>query len=83
MEPQSGQLLQALYPATGPSGPVQRTLEYSDWRPVDGLKLAFKRVVRENGKVVATDEIKSLQLNPPVDPEMFGKPATPAAAPQK
>jgi len=76
LDPQTGRLLRASYQAMGSHGPAQRTVDFSDWRAVDGLTLAFKRVVTENGQPAATEEIKTYQINPPVDAKMFEKPAS-------
>jgi hypothetical protein len=76
LDPQTGRLLRASYQSAGGQGPVQRTLDFSDWRPVDGLTLAFKRVIMDNGQPAATEQIKSFQINPPVDPKLFEKPAS-------
>jgi zinc protease len=82
LDPQSGRLLQVSYQDTGQRGPVQRVIEYSDWRPVDGLSVPFKRTITDNGEVVSTDQIESFQINPPLDPKLFEKPPA-AAAPTK
>jgi zinc protease len=74
-DPQSGRLLRSTYEAVGNAGPTERTVEYSDWRPVDGLTLPFKRNVSDGGQPVATDETRGVQLNPPVDTKMFEKAA--------
>jgi len=34
-----------------------------------------KRVISENGQVVAEDEVKQIEINPPVDPKLFQRPS--------
>ncbi len=69
-----GQVLRAEFKTTTPQGPVQREVDYSDYRPVDGIAVAFKRVTKDNGEVAATTDVKSVKLNPPVDAAAFAKP---------
>jgi zinc protease len=76
LDPRTGRLLRALYKAIGGAGPAQRVVDYSDWRPVEGLNLTFKRAITENGQPVASEEIKTIQINPPVNPKLFDKPAS-------
>jgi zinc protease len=75
IDPATGRLVRATFTATGQQGPVQRTAEYSDWRPTAGLNLPYKAVVQENGQVSANETVKSFEINPKVDPKLFEKPA--------
>ena len=75
IDPQSGRLVKSAFTATGQQGPVQRTVEYSDWRDASGIKLPFKREVTENGKPSGTETVKSFEINPTIDPKLFEKPA--------
>jgi zinc protease len=60
--------------------------DFSDYRDVGGLKLAYKRVSVGEGRSTTLD-IKTIELDPKVDPTVFDKPAPavapPAAAPAK
>ncbi len=58
----------------GAQGPTQRTIDYSDWRDMGGLTIPAKRIITENGERVAEDEVKQLEVNPPVDPKIFERP---------
>jgi zinc protease len=70
----AGHVIKTVSKGTGRRGPVTRALEYSDFRTVDGLTLAFNRVVRENGSVAFTVEVKEIQVNPAVPAGAFDKP---------
>ena len=50
LDPQTARLLQVSYQDVGQRGPVHRVIAYSDWRPVDGLTVPFKRTITENGR---------------------------------
>ena len=52
-------------------GPVERVVDYSDWRDASGLSLPYKRLVTENGEPSSEDTVKSIELNPAVDPKLF------------
>ncbi|MCI0349171.1 MAG: hypothetical protein L0Z53_07080 [Acidobacteriales bacterium] len=39
-----------------------------------GLTIPAKRIITENGERVAEDEVKQLEVNPPVDPKIFERP---------
>ncbi len=76
VDPNSGRVLRAVFQRHTPSGPVETTTDYSDWRTVNGITLPFKRTISEGGKEGGAAEIKELVLNPQVDPKLFEKPAT-------
>jgi zinc protease len=75
VNPATGELLQSESTATGQSGPTKRVMQFGDWKTVDGINFYNQRVVNEDGKEIAKDEIKSWTINPPVDPKSFEKPA--------
>ncbi len=70
-----GHVLRAEFKTTTPQGPVQRQVDYSDYRPVDGITVAFKRVTKDNGEVAATTDVKSVKFNPQIDAATFAKPS--------
>ena len=82
LDPQSSRLLRASYDDVGQRGPVQRAIDYSDWRPVDGLTVPFQRAITENGEPSATEQIQKYDINPPIDDKLFDRPAD-APAPAK
>ncbi len=75
VDPGTGRILRMAYSGMSMQGPVERTVELSDWKAVDGLMLPFKRVIAENGQPQGTIELQEVQVNPPVDPKEFEKPA--------
>jgi zinc protease len=75
VDPQTGHIVRIAYTGTGMQGPVQRVVDLSDWKTVEGMTFAFKRVISENGQQQATVEMQEVQLNPPVDAAAFNKPA--------
>jgi zinc protease len=74
LDPQSARLLQVSYQDVGQRGPVQRVIDYSDWRPVDGITVPFQRSVTDDGQPSATEQIQTYEINPPLDAKLFEKP---------
>jgi hypothetical protein len=81
IDPQTGRLVRSTFTATGQQGPVERTVEFSDWRPEGGVNLPHKTIIKENGQQTGMEQVKSIEVNPKVDPKLFDKPNE-AAAPQ-
>src|SRR5581483_1126736 len=71
VNPENGQLLRAAFHTQSMQGPVDRVVDYSDWRDTGGLSLPYKRTVTENGETSSEDTVKSIELNPAVDPKLF------------
>jgi hypothetical protein len=70
-----GQIMRSQFKTTTMQGPVQREIDFADYRPVDGIVMAFKRTTRDNGEVAATTDVKTIKINPTVDAAMFAKPS--------
>ncbi len=70
-----GHVLRSQFKTNTMQGPVDREVDYEDFRPVDGVSIAFKRTTRDNGEVTATTKVKTVKLNPPVNAAEFAKPS--------
>jgi zinc protease len=81
VDPQSGRILREDYKGLAQSGPFQGQTDLSDWRTADGLTLPYLHKNKQNGQDTSTAEFKQVQVNPPIDPKLFEKPAE-APAPQ-
>jgi hypothetical protein len=53
------------------------TDEFSDYRTVNGIKIAHKRVSSATGQGArkTTLQLKSVEIDPKIDPKVFAKPA--------
>lgn len=76
LDPKTNLPLRSDYTAVGQAGPVTRSVEFSDWKPVDGVMLYSNRVITENGKPSSKDTMKQWTINPKVDPSAWQKPAS-------
>jgi hypothetical protein len=59
----------------GAGGPVVEEL-FSDYRPIDGVQIAFTTRVRVRGELVLERRVTSLKINSPIDPALFTRPAS-------
>ena len=71
--PRCGRVVRAEFKTLSMEGPVDRVIDYSDFRQADGLTLPFKRTVKENGELRSEDVVSSVEINPQVDAAAFEK----------
>jgi zinc protease len=82
IDPKSGYVLREKYKGTGQSGTFDGETELSDWKTADGLTMPRLHQNKQNGQQTSTAEFKKIEINPPLDPKLFEKPAqTPAEKP--
>jgi len=75
VDPQTGHILRAQFQAHSPQGPATDVVDLSDWKTVDGVTMPFHQEVTSNGTPAMSITVTDLQVNPPVDPKLFEKPA--------
>ncbi|HYG98916.1 MAG TPA: pitrilysin family protein [Terriglobales bacterium] len=80
VDPQTGHVLRQTYSGISQAGPAQMTIDYADWRAIEGLTLPQQKTTAANGEQVSTEKIESQQINPQVDPNLFQKPAASPAS---
>ncbi len=73
VDPKTARIVRAQYDATGETGPETRTVDFSEWKTVDGVTLPYHEEVSRNGKPSMTVVTSSYELNPTVDPKAFQK----------
>jgi hypothetical protein len=52
----------------------QQTIDYSDWKTFSGINVPTAAAVSLNGEKQGTATVKSVEMNPTVDPKIFAKP---------
>jgi hypothetical protein len=63
------------YSAVGPDGrPLQADEVFSDYRPVNGVQVAFKAEVRRNGRTILDRVLTDVRINGSIDPQLFERP---------
>ncbi len=80
VDPQTGHVLRAAYSSVGQNGPAQVVEDFSNWQTVDGLTLPTQKTTTSNGEQVSSEKVENRQINPPVDPALFAKPAAKPAS---
>jgi zinc protease len=73
VDPRSGHILRASARTLGGSGPVEETIDYADWKMVDGIAVAFKAKMSRAGEGERSSELQEFEVNPRVDPRLFEK----------
>jgi zinc protease len=63
------------YTLESPSGPLTAEETFSDYRDVDGLKVAFKAIARRQGAPRVERVLERVEYNVPLDPSLFAKPS--------
>ncbi len=82
VDPKTGKILREAYKGMGQSGPFDGETDLADWRTEDGITLPYLHQNKQNGKDSSTVQYVTVQINPPVDPKLFQKPATAASPAQ-
>jgi hypothetical protein len=75
-DPATTLIVRARYRVGGDPGTSLSAEEsYSDYRDVDGLKVAFTTEVRREGAPALSRTLHSYEINVPLDPAIFIKPS--------
>jgi zinc protease len=70
----SFEVVRSVYEREGRAGVAAVEESFSDYRPVDGLRLPFHTTVRRGSVTVADRSITELKINPAIDPALFARP---------
>jgi zinc protease len=72
VDPATGRLLRTV--RNGRRG--EQMTDYSDWKPFGGVTVPTAATVTVNGEKQGSATVKSVEINPTVDPKIFQKPET-------
>jgi hypothetical protein len=82
IDPANGQVRSLGYRGTGPTGaPADLLTEFAEFRTVEGLRIAHRRQTRLGDAVVQQVTVTRVDVNPPVDPALFGDGAAEGVGP--
>ncbi len=73
IDPATGRLLRKQSRAQTPQGPADVITDYAEWKSFNGLMLPWKFTTTRNGEKFGAGEVKSIEINPTVDPAIFVK----------
>jgi zinc protease len=74
VDEKTGHVLRTQYQGNGPTGPDTVVVDYSDFKMVDGVSVAFHEELTANGKPSMGVATSSIEINAAVDPKIFDKP---------
>jgi zinc protease len=74
IDPATNLVAKETYFAGGPGGPLVEEV-YSDYRPVDGVQVAFTAIIRQGGRQVVDRRVNTFTINTPLDPSLFKRPS--------
>jgi zinc protease len=72
LDPDRALIVSQRYRARGPSGVIEERL--ADYRPVNGLNVAFSVTIRHPGEPPITRVLRSFEYNAPLDAALFTRP---------
>jgi zinc protease len=73
LDPNSSLIVKQRYAAGGDPRIVEEA--FSDYRDVEGVKVAFKTIVRTSGAALVERVVRSFRYNVPIDPALFTRPS--------
>jgi hypothetical protein len=76
VDEQTGRILKETYATLAEGKPADGETVFSDWKPMGGLTIPTVRHNKQNGEDSSTSVYSSIEINPPVDPKIFEKPAS-------
>jgi len=74
VDPDSGLIRKRMYTADAPGRPVIEE-EFSDYRPIDGIQIAF-RATQKVGPLSVERRVIDVKVNAPIDAALFQRPAS-------
>jgi hypothetical protein len=75
IDPETGLVTKQAYIAGGGNAPIVEEL-FSDYKPVDGIQVAFTAKVRHGGQAVLERRVSDIKINAPLDPGLFRRPTS-------
>jgi hypothetical protein len=75
VDPTTNLVARQTYVAGRPGDPLVEEI-FSDYKTVDGVQIAFTAAVRRDGQQVLERRVTEIDINPPLDPALFRRPAS-------
>jgi hypothetical protein len=74
IDPATGLITKQAFAADAPGRPLVEE-QFSDYRPVDGIQIAFQ-AARKVGTLSVERRVTDVKINSPIDPALFKRPAS-------
>jgi len=81
LDPTTYRILRTVHKSKGPQGEVTVSSDYSDYKIVDGIPVAFHLEVTTNGQKDQILALEECKINPGADAKLFEKPIFPTPEP--
>lgn len=75
VDPETNLVAKQVYVAGGAGQPLIEEV-YGDYKPVDGVQIAFTASVRQAGRPVLERRVTGITINVPLNPALFQRPAS-------
>ena len=75
VDPVTHLIARQTYVVRAPGQPLIEEV-FSDYRPVDGLNVAFVAEVRTGGRAIVERRLTDVKVNTPIDPKLFTRPSS-------
>lgn len=82
VDPASGHILRSDDVKMGANGPVKRSRLFTNWKTIDGISEPTHVVTWEGSEIMSTQDIRTVEYNVTVGPEVFQQPKSLLAAAQ-
>jgi zinc protease len=73
VDPETFRVTRQTYVAGAPGAPLIEEL-FGDYRPIDGVQIAFSATVRRDGETLIERKVVELRINDSLDPALFKRP---------
>ena len=73
IDPDTGLISKETYLAGGPGQPLIEEL-FSEYRPVDGVQVAYVTTIRRGGQPILEQRVRDITINGPLDSTLFERP---------
>ena len=72
----TGRVLRIASPTvvSGTGAPGEQVMDVSDWRDVDGIRFPHRAAMRVDGRETGWLEVREIQVNAPIESELFTRP---------
>jgi zinc protease len=76
VDPATGKILRRVSKGRGPMSQQEQVTDFTAWAVFGGVNLPTGFSTTVNGEQIASGQVKSLEINPAIDPKVWEKPAS-------
>jgi zinc protease len=76
VDPATGKIVRRVSKGRGPMSQQEQVTDFTSWGTYGGINLPTGFSTTVNGEQIASGQVKSLEINPTIDPKVWEKPAS-------